>query len=136
MRKNPDNKPLRLVFNKGLPAGHFGGSPHDHEFGLVLSNLALAESNLVRAGKDSAMPHFLALVKALEEHYDFHFEIIGQVTIDQNAVPGVTITKKITDRYACPTCGLIQHISHGNPYPCLVCPDCGIRKPNMELDEK
>lgn len=135
MRKNPDNKPLRLVFNKEPPVGRHRASPHDHEFGLVLSNLALAESNLVRAGKDSAMPHFLACVKALEEHYDFHFEIIEQVAIDQNAVPRVTITEKITDRYACPTCGLIQHISVRNTNPCIVCPECGIRKPNMELDE-
>lgn len=77
-RKNPENEPLRLVFNKENPAGSYGGSPHDREFGLALSNLALAESNLVQAGKDSAMPHFLACVKALEEHYDFHFEILEE----------------------------------------------------------
>ena len=40
---------------------------------IVLSNLAIAESNLVRAGKDSALPHFIAIEKFLEERMGFEF---------------------------------------------------------------
>ena len=68
MRKNPDNQPLRIV--QGNTAGSSSTYP------IVLALLAIAESNLVRAGKDSAMPHFIALIKALEKFYSFKFEQI------------------------------------------------------------
>jgi len=45
----------------------------------MLVTLALAQSNLVKAGKDSAMPHFIAIVKELEELYGFKFEIMDEV---------------------------------------------------------
>lgn len=69
MRKNPENKPLRIVDLYGLPKQDRG-----QEYGRMLSQLAIAESNLVRAGKDSAMPHFIAIVKELERVYNFKFE--------------------------------------------------------------
>lgn len=67
--KNPENKPLCIVRTR---------RPEEWkpDYGLALSNLAIAESNLVRAGKDSAMPHFLAIVKELETYYGFIFEKI------------------------------------------------------------
>jgi hypothetical protein len=65
--KNPDGRPLRIVAPEHLK--------NDTSYGIVLSNLAIAESNLVRAGKDSAMPHFIAIVKELEKMYEFKFEI-------------------------------------------------------------
>lgn len=71
MRKNPDNKPLRIKRD-----GVF--SAYDERYALILSNLAIAESNLVRAGKDSAMPHFIAIVKELEKLFGFRFEIIEE----------------------------------------------------------
>jgi len=40
----------------------------------MLAQLAVAQSNLVKAGKDSAMPHFIAIVKELERIYGFTFE--------------------------------------------------------------
>lgn len=69
MRKNPDNKPLRIVAPNGAPR-----KDRSWEYGRVLSQLAIAESNLVLAGKDSAMPHFIAIVKELERIYGFKFE--------------------------------------------------------------
>ena len=71
-RKNPDNKPLRIRKTSLL-----GQRPPD--YGQMLVTLALAQSNLVKAGKDSAMPHFIAIVKELEELYGFKFEIMDEV---------------------------------------------------------
>jgi hypothetical protein len=70
--KNPDNKPLRIV-----TGGINTSDPQTWtlNYGIMLSNLAIAESNLIKAGKDSAMPHFLAIVKELEKIYNFKFEI-------------------------------------------------------------
>ena len=48
--KNPDRKPLRITKKDKSFRTHF------REYGIVLSNLAVAESNLVKAGKDSAIP--------------------------------------------------------------------------------
>ena len=79
------------------------------------------------------MPHFLALVKALEEHYDFHFETMELVAIDQNAVPGVTVTKIISVKYVCGRCGLFLHLAPELPPP--VCPDCGIKHPYMMVHQ-
>ena len=70
-RKNPENKPLRIR-RTALP----GERPSD--YGQMLCQLALAESSLVAVGKDSAMPHFLAIVKELESYYGFTFEIIPE----------------------------------------------------------
>lgn len=69
--KNPDSKPLRIsnAYAMERPARD------DYGYGIALSNLAVAQSNLVRAGKDSAMPHFIAIVKELERLYGFKFEI-------------------------------------------------------------
>jgi len=69
--KNPESKPLRIE------------RKHPHlvppaDYGAMLASLAVAQSNLIRAGKDSAMPHFIAIVKELERHYDFTFEIMHE----------------------------------------------------------
>ena len=69
--KNPDNKPLRLVYTTNDNEINRG-----QEYCIVLSNLAIAQSNLVKAGKDSAMPHFIAIVKELERAYGFEFRIM------------------------------------------------------------
>lgn len=78
--KNPEGKALRLRRN-GWYSGvspEFDTRLERQEFlrnyGLVLSNLAIAESNLVKAGKDSALTHFIAIVKELENLYGFNFE--------------------------------------------------------------
>jgi len=72
--KNPDNKHLRITpprfVASGLPITEAATG-----YAIVLSNLAIAESNLVKAGKDSALPHFIAIVKELERMYGFKFEI-------------------------------------------------------------
>ena len=70
--KNPDNKPLRIR-KKDEKISRRGPN-----YGIVLGLLAIAQSNLVRAGKDSAMPHFIAIVKELEEEYGFVFEIMEE----------------------------------------------------------
>ena len=44
----------------------------------MLIQFAVAQSNLVRAKMDSAMPHFIAIVKELEQYYDFTFEQIDE----------------------------------------------------------
>lgn len=80
--KNPDSKPLRISHSYDLNAPSSTprtiGYNKDHyqSYGVMLSNLAIAESNLVKAGKDSAMPHFIAIVKELERVYGFKFEIV------------------------------------------------------------
>jgi len=63
--KNPDNNPLRIVFDSSCT--------NKEELGVTLALLAIAESNLVKAGKSSGMIHFIAIVKALEETYGFKF---------------------------------------------------------------
>ena len=72
--KNPELKPLRIVMS-GTTAREQGYDTEGlRSYCLMLSNLAIAESNLVRAGKDSALPHFIAIVKELERLYGFKFE--------------------------------------------------------------
>lgn len=66
-RKNPESRPLRIVKTSEM---------YSPNYGPMLVQLAVAESNLIRAGKDSAMPHFLAIIKELERYYGFHFEQI------------------------------------------------------------
>lgn len=72
---NPEGKPLRMV------------PPHieAQNYGIMLSNLAIAESNLVRAGDKSARTHFIAIVKELERIYGFEFRIVGEDS-GQNAL--------------------------------------------------
>lgn len=67
--KNPKNKPLRIVRDKP-----YKSRDCDDTYLQVLAMLAVAESNLVKAGKDSAMPHFLAIVKEIEDCYNIKFE--------------------------------------------------------------
>lgn len=70
--KNPDSKMLSVVWHNNItPKG-------DDALAAVLAQLAIAESNLVRAGKDSAMPHFIALIKAIEDIYNFKFEVLPE----------------------------------------------------------
>lgn len=70
--KNPNSKPLRIVIEgKYDPAHHY-----IHQYGAMLSQLAIAQAYLVKAGKDSALPHFIAIVKELERVYHFKFEIM------------------------------------------------------------
>ena len=72
--KNPENKPLRIRFNHQDSEEWVTKCHVDRGyFALVLSQLAVAQSNLVKAGKDSAMPHFIAIVKEIERLYDFQF---------------------------------------------------------------
>lgn len=66
--KNPEGKPVKII--------HDSDKINGTEFANVLVGLAIAESNLVRAGKDSVMPHFIAIVKEIERLYKFHFEVI------------------------------------------------------------
>lgn len=70
-RKNPDNKPLRIVRDTKPDM-----EVNQDLYPTVLGQLAIAQSNLVKAGKDSAMPHFIAIVKELERLYGFRFEQI------------------------------------------------------------
>lgn len=68
--KNPEGKRLK-IFDRFRQRSQVS----DEIYAVVLSNLAIAESNLVKAGKDSAMPHFLAIVKDLERVCEFEFKI-------------------------------------------------------------
>lgn len=80
--KNPEGKQLRIKStlyihndeNKKRGFSHVSVSTEV----IVLSNLAVAEATLVRAGKQSALPHFIAIVKRIEEICGFTFEIIDQ----------------------------------------------------------
>lgn len=50
-----------------------------HGYGVALSNLAIAEANLIgQPGQDSAQPHFLALVKEIERVYGIEFEDVNE----------------------------------------------------------
>lgn len=69
--KNPDNKPLRIVKTKKTFIS-------TETYINMLSSLAIAESNLVKAGKDSALNHFIAIVKELENECGFKFEIMEE----------------------------------------------------------
>lgn len=74
--KNPDNKPLTL---KPYSTYWTVTAPLSKDAAaIVLSNLAIAESNLVRAGKDSALPHFIAIVKELEGRLGLRFEFLEE----------------------------------------------------------
>ena len=92
-RKNPENKPLRVVREEVMINTYLGDtlirqetcpSVSDEKLGPILVQLAIAESNLVRAGKDSALPHFIAIVKELERIYGFKFEQVPQSEEDSD----------------------------------------------------
>jgi hypothetical protein len=68
--KNKETKKLRLINRR---SGYSTGN--DSAYLAVLGRLAIAESNLVKAGKDSALPHFIAIVKEIERLCDFAFEL-------------------------------------------------------------
>lgn len=68
-RKNPDNKPLRLLYASDEAVE----ARKDPVYINMLGQLAIAQATLARH-KDSAMPHFIAIVKELEIIYGFKFE--------------------------------------------------------------
>jgi hypothetical protein len=70
--KNKENKPLRIVW-ENIFINDF-----EKQKVLILSNLAIAESNLIKASKQSALPHFIAIVKEIENLLGFRFEIIDE----------------------------------------------------------
>ena len=65
-----ENKRLKIVGDPGREI-YNGYVP-------MLSNLAIAESNLIRAGKQSALPHFIAIVKELERIFGFEFQLLDE----------------------------------------------------------
>ncbi len=80
--KNPENKHLRIqstldIHHDENKKRGFSHVSVDAEL-IALSNLAVAEATLVRAGKGSALPHFIAIVKRIEDICGFTFEIIDQ----------------------------------------------------------
>jgi hypothetical protein len=75
-RKNPDNKPLRIVKTRSDNYGSSVLNNATHDYAHVLASLAQSQALLVKAGKESAMPHFIAIVKELERLYGFKFEVI------------------------------------------------------------
>jgi hypothetical protein len=70
-RKNPKNKPLKIVKDKG-------GLCVDLSYIKSLDNMLLCQAMLVKAGKSSALPHFIAIVKELERVHGFRFEILEE----------------------------------------------------------
>lgn len=72
--KNPDNRPLEIVDTRPNPTPR-PAAVSDDAYAIALSNLAIAEAVLVKAGKQSALPHFIAVVKELEEVLGFQFQI-------------------------------------------------------------
>jgi len=71
--KNPEKKPLRIVDDPNQTQYQYHS---DDTHLIVLSNLAIAQSNLILAKKDSGMPHFIAIIKELELRMGFTFEIM------------------------------------------------------------
>lgn len=70
-RKNPENKPLRIVAaGGGLMDMHYG-------YTEILGQMLIAQAILAKS-KSSAMPHFIAIVKELERLYGFRFEQIAE----------------------------------------------------------
>lgn len=68
-RKNPDNKPLRIVYTDDKAQHRARVNP---DFSYALSQLAVAQAILARH-KSSAMPHFIAIVKELENIHGFNY---------------------------------------------------------------
>lgn len=76
MRKNPENKPLKIVWDKSKSALSGMGTKTVEAYIRSLDAMLVAQATLVKAGKSSALPHFLATVKELEHLHGFHFEIL------------------------------------------------------------
>lgn len=66
---NPNNDPLKIVRHGSDDENNRQGS----DYPLTLAILALSEAMMAKH-KQSALPHFIALVKELEDHYGFTFE--------------------------------------------------------------
>lgn len=71
-RKNPENKPLRIVSTGKSKLASV------EAYAQMLNNMLLAQALLVKAGKSSALPHFIAVVKELESLFGFKFEILPE----------------------------------------------------------
>jgi len=73
--KNPDNKPIKLVWKENT---HWRRLTSPCDKVDLLLGLAHLEVKLVRAGKNSAMPHFIAIIKELETICGFKFEQLDE----------------------------------------------------------
>lgn len=51
------------------------GSTPKEDYGIMLSNLAIAEASML-SKNSKALGHFIAIVKELEALYGFHFEYV------------------------------------------------------------
>jgi hypothetical protein len=69
-KQNRPTKVLRIVRSSQPP--QLGAA--DSDYAHMLGQLAIAQSNLIRAKKDSGLSHFIAIVKELERLYGFKFE--------------------------------------------------------------
>ena len=67
--KNKEGKPLRVKKE---------GVSYSPAYCSMLCALLQSEATLVAAGKDSALPHYIAIVKHLEHIFDFSFEILEE----------------------------------------------------------
>ena len=74
-RKNPENKPLRIVFDRLVDRDVARKDPN---YIRALGQLAIAQATMARH-KASAMPHFIAIVKELEDINRFRFEQLPDV---------------------------------------------------------
>jgi hypothetical protein len=74
--KNPNNNPLRIRYNSNQISTRRRNS---NTYPITLAILALAQSNLVRQGKDSGMTHFIAIIKELEDYFGITFEQIKNI---------------------------------------------------------
>ena len=85
--KNSDCRPLRIISefskNKENQTSRIGAVSLD-AYVVALSNLAIAESNLIKAKKSSALPHFIAIIKELETLCGFKFEILPDKEEESN----------------------------------------------------
>lgn len=63
-----ERKKLKIVDADGSHHPHNGKGYCD-----MLNALLIAESNLIKAKQDSGMPHFIAIVKELEQIHGFKF---------------------------------------------------------------
>ena len=90
-------RPLKIVLVRDA-SGMWIGDPESYVG--TLNALLIAESNLIAAGKDSAMPHFLAIVKELERIQSFKFEPLEEISsngkiansksADEGSIPSVS----------------------------------------------
>lgn len=109
-------RPLKIVLNLNASGGWDG---HPEAYVGTLNAMLIAESNLVKAGKDSAMPHLIAIIKELERIHSFSFELLEETSsngkiansksADEGSIPSVSATEKEREPYT--TC--IDLFSHG-----------------------